>query len=52
MCEICWKCDGTGERCSISGALCWECNGTGLIEDPDDDEFYEEEEYDREDFET
>ena len=37
--DICPICDGTGERCFLSGAKCYECNGTGVREDddPDDD---------------
>ena len=37
MCDICPKCDGTGDRDFLTGARCWECNGTGIIEDCDDE---------------
>jgi len=36
--DICPACDGTGERCFLSGARCYECNGTGVREDTDPDE--------------
>lgn len=35
--DICPACDGTGERCILSGAKCYECNGTGVLEDEDYD---------------
>lgn len=31
--DICWACDGTGERDWLSGARCYDCGGTGWIED-------------------
>jgi len=42
--DICPHCDGSGERCILSGAKCYECNGTGVIEDcdPDEEEFLDE----------
>ncbi len=40
--DLCYYCDGTGERDPISGARCWECGGTGVREEPDDDEFYDD----------
>lgn len=38
--DICPICDGTGERCFLSGAKCYECNGTGVWEDeePEDND--------------
>lgn len=34
--DICWHCDGSGERDFLSGARCYECNGTGWIEEEDE----------------
>jgi DnaJ-class molecular chaperone len=33
--DICYACDGTGERCWLSGAPCFYCNGTGWIHQPE-----------------
>ena len=41
--DICYHCDGTGERDFLSGAPCHECNGTGLREEPEDDGLHFEE---------
>lgn len=30
--DICYDCDGTGERDWLSGAPCRRCDGTGLID--------------------
>lgn len=38
MGDLCYHCDGTGERDFLSGARCYECDGTGWIEDRDFDE--------------
>jgi DnaJ-class molecular chaperone len=35
--DICERCDGSGMRCTLSGAKCFECNGTGFIEERDDE---------------
>lgn len=44
--DICYHCDGTGERDFLSGARCYECNGTGWREGPgwtdEDSEFWED----------
>ena len=39
MSDICYYCDGTGERDFLSGARCHECNGTGWKDDdePEDE---------------
>ena len=37
--DICYHCDGTGERDLLSGARCYECNGTGIKPEPPDDEY-------------
>lgn len=42
--DICWECDGTGERCFISGARCLTCNGTGVIYEDDEPEYYDDDE--------
>lgn len=59
MDDLCYYCDGTGERDFLSGAKCYECNGTGWIEEKPElsdeerdqlDEFYDREaEYDIDD---
>lgn len=46
--DICEYCDGTGKRDVLFGAKCIYCDGTGLIEDPDHDEEFDQEEHDRE----
>lgn len=50
MGDLCYHCDGTGERDWLSGARCYECDGTGWKDDPLDDEdrwpFDEEDECD------
>lgn len=39
MYDLCYACDGTGERDFLSGAACYECNGTGMRpEEPEVDE--------------
>ncbi len=35
--DLCYYCDGTGERDFLSGAPCHECNGTGWREDTEPD---------------
>lgn len=46
--DICYRCDGTGERDFLSGAPCYECGGTGWLEDRDPDDEYLDEEWERE----
>lgn len=46
--DFCYHCDGTGERDFISGARCLWCNGTGWREDPEPDDEYLDEEWERE----
>jgi len=36
MGDVCYYCDGTGERDFLSGAPCHECNGTGWKEEEED----------------
>lgn len=44
MCgDLCYHCDGTGERDFLSGAACRECGGTGWREETEDDGLYFEE---------
>ena len=35
--DICYVCDGTGERNPFSGERCLACNGTGWREDRDEE---------------
>lgn len=35
MDDLCYACDGTGERDFLSGASCLECNGTGWRDMPE-----------------
>lgn len=35
MSDLCYRCDGTGERDFLSGATCPDCNGTGWCDDAD-----------------
>lgn len=46
--DICYACDGTGERNPFSGERCRECGGTGWREDYDPDDEYLDEEWERE----
>lgn len=45
--DICYACDGTGKRNPFSGERCYECNGTGWREEPDPDDEYFDEEWER-----
>lgn len=38
MGDLCYYCDGTGERDFLSGAPCHECGGTGWRDDPPDED--------------
>ena len=51
--DICPHCDGTGERCILSGAKCYHCDGSGIREEPDfeDDEPFDEDEEEADDHE-
>lgn len=36
MDDLCYACDGTGERDCLSGARCLECGGTGWAQETED----------------
>lgn len=42
MSDICYACDGTGDRCFLSAAPCRECGGTGWLDDEEEDENHPE----------
>lgn len=41
--DICYACDGTGERNPFSGERCLECNGTGWREEREPEDLTDEE---------
>lgn len=47
MGDLCYYCDGTGERDFLSGARCLYCNRTGWRDEPDEEEDYDERDLER-----